>query len=48
MADLHHENTRNYSRFSPLRRFRAGLLVKSNLNAGSNVSTSVSATFARV
>jgi CubicO group peptidase (beta-lactamase class C family) len=39
---------RNYSRFSPLRRFRAGLLVKSNLKAGSNVSTSVPATFARV
>jgi hypothetical protein len=38
----------NYSSFSPLRRFCQGLLVKSILKAGSNVSTSVPATFARV
>jgi hypothetical protein len=31
-----------------LRRFRQGLLVKSIRKAGSNVSTSVPATFARV
>jgi len=34
--------------FSPLRRFHQGLLMKSTLKAGSNVSTSVPATFARV